>query len=167
MFSHLTYFTWLSRSIHVVTNGRISFFFFLMDKIIFHCTCVLGWPKVSFWYFHKMLQESLSGPFGQPSTLFFFFSSPVWVSGGGTGRLAVAGVGGLLCWRRSFTAQALSTCGTPAWFPCVHAFPDLGVKPLSLPCVFLTPGPGKSPHLLQPLSCCRPFRWFPYFICCE
>ena len=47
--------------------------FFLMDKIIFHCTCVLGWPKVSFWYFHKMLQESLNGPFGQPSTLFFFF----------------------------------------------------------------------------------------------
>ena len=53
---------------------------FLMDKIIFHCTCVLGWPKVSFWYFHKMLQESLSRPFGQPSTLFLFFSSLLYGS---------------------------------------------------------------------------------------
>ena len=112
VFSHLTYFTWLSGSIHVVTNGRISFFFFfLMDKIIFRCTYILGWPKVSFWYFHKILRKNLSKPFGQPNTLFFFacvcgFSLVV-----AHGLLTVAWRF-LLFWSESFRAHTLRSCGT-------------------------------------------------------
>ena len=71
--------------------------FFLMDKIIFHCTYILGWPKVSFWYFHKMIWKNLSKPFGHPNTLFFL--ACVW----GFSLVVAQGLslwrGGLSCFR--------------------------------------------------------------------
>ena len=46
-----------------------SFFFFLIIVVSPICLQIVGWPKHSFMFFHKMSQKNLNELFGKPNTI--------------------------------------------------------------------------------------------------